>query len=218
MVSNTLQLLQKQVAANGGKAGGRRVNRKSVPKGRTLAAKKAREEAAKNKNKMPINPEDMAAFKEKLAKGEMDDKLMELMKDINKENDQKKKKKNNVDTGEHLTDAQLDRKIKEQLVAEKSAFAKTSDHVNKVVAEVEAEEAKQDRKKERKAAKKAPKKNNVSEEEVAAQQFGVQHSKDIGNEHQGIKYNAAHYDGNDEEAEMLAALSNREHIRYGMGI
>jgi hypothetical protein len=54
--------------------------------------------------------------------------------------------------------------------------------------------------------------------EEAAKVFGVQVSKDIGNEHQGIKYNAAHYDGNDEEAEMLRSLNNRETIRYNMGI
>jgi hypothetical protein len=215
MVSKTLELLQKQVAANGGKSGGRRVNRKSVPKSRTLAAKKAREEAAKAP-KMPVNPEDMAAFKEKLAAGDMDDKLMDLMKQVNKENEQKKK--NNVDLGEQLTDAQLDRKIKAQMQAQKAAFANTTDQVNKVVKEVEAAEEKEEKKAAKKAAKKVKKAVVVSHEAQAAKEFGVHLSADVGNEHQGIAYNAAHYDGNDEEAEMLASLNNRDSLRFEMGL
>merc|ERR1711865_748492 len=129
-----------------------------------------------------------------------DDKLMDLMKQVNKENEQKKK--NNVDLGEQLTDAQLDRKIKAQMQAQKAAFANTTDQVNKVVKEVEAAEAKE----EKKAAKKA------------AKEFGFHLSADVGNEHQGIAYNAAHYDGNDEEAEMLASLNNRDSLRFEMGL
>merc|ERR1712086_817661 len=119
-----------------------------------------------------------------------DDKLMDLMKQVNKENEQKKK--NNVDLGEQLTDAQLDRKIKAQMQAQKAAFANTTGQVKKAVV--------------------------VSHEAQAAKEFGVHLSADVGNEHQGIAYNAAHYDGNDEEAEMLASLNNRDSLRFEMGL
>merc|ERR1711865_749862 len=58
----------------------------------------------------------------------------------------------------------------------------------------------------------------VEAQAQTAKDFGVQHSTDIGSEHQGIGYNAAHYDGNDEEAEMLAALNNRDAMRHGLGL
>merc|ERR1711865_820992 len=58
----------------------------------------------------------------------------------------------------------------------------------------------------------------VEAQAQAAKDFGVQHSTEIGSEHQGIGYNAAHYDGNDEEAEMLAALNNRDAMRHGLGL
>ena len=39
-----------------------------------------------------------------------------------------------------------------------------------------------------------------------------------GSEHQGLRYDPTHYAEEDEEAEMLRMLQNRDHIRYNMGI
>jgi hypothetical protein len=58
----------------------------------------------------------------------------------------------------------------------------------------------------------------VEAQAQAAKDFGVQHSTDIGSEHQGIAYNVTHHDGNDDEAEMLDALNNRDTMRLGLGL
>jgi hypothetical protein len=39
-----------------------------------------------------------------------------------------------------------------------------------------------------------------------------------GSEHQGLRYDPTHYAEEDEEAEMLRMLQNRDHIRFNMGI
>merc|ERR1719299_132591 len=97
MVSKTLEALQKQAVTT---AGGRRVNRKRVPKNRRLSEKKAMEQQKQKENampQMPVDPADMAAFKEKLAAGELDQKLMDILKSQGPQKNNAADKTNNVE-------------------------------------------------------------------------------------------------------------------------
>ena len=210
MVSKTLEALQKQAVTT---AGGRRVNRKRVPKSKRLSAKKAEEQQKQKENAMPqlpVDPADMAAFKEKLEAGELDQKLMDILKSQAPQKNNAADKTNNVEVPKQMSNAEIDRKLKQDIAAQKEQFAKATEKVNKVVAEVEAEAAAE--------ASKAAVQETKQEKQVENKPVVVGEYTDIGSEHQGLRYDPKHYDGEDEEAEMMAALNNRETIRYNLGL
>ena len=159
---------------------------------------------------LPVDPADMAAFKEKLEAGELDQKLMDILKSQAPQKNNAADKTNNVEVPKQMSNAEIDRKLKQDIAAQKEQFAKATEKVNRVVAEVEAEAVAE--------ASKAAVQETKQEKQVENKPVVVGEYTDIGSEHQGLRYDPKHYDGEDEEAEMMAALNNRETIRYNLGL
>ena len=183
-------------------AGGRRVNRRRPSKKNSLAAKKARDVARKQKENstLQVDPTQFADFKEKLAAGDLDDKLMSLMKEHN----EAQQKKNKEEDKTPLTIEEIDRQLKQQ----KAKFNNDANKIENAVAKATSTE--QPKTSARPEEVEVPKEKDVPIHVASALQNG--------SEHQGLRYDPTHYAEEDEEEEMLKALNSRDHIRYNMGI
>lgn len=180
--------------------GGRRVNRKRVNRKNSLTAKKERAEQAKKlaqKGNVEVDPVKFAEFQEKLAAGELDSKLMDLMKEANAN---APKKNNAEENAEPLSMEEIDRQLKK----DKAKFTKDANKIDKALEKVAP------------IIKKNNKENPVEAPKKEELIFGE--FKDVGSEHQGLRYDPTHYEEEDEEEEMLRMMQQRDHIRYDMGI
>jgi len=106
-------------------------------------------------------------------------------------------KEGNDDNAEPLTNEQIDRQLKANLQKQKQKFDGDAQKIEDAVNNNKQDDAE----------------NMKNSEELAFGEY-----KDIGSEHQGLRYDPSHYQEQDEEEAMLAALNDRQFIRYGMGI
>lgn len=210
-------------------AGGRRVNRRRPSKNNSLAAKKAREADRRQKaaNSLKVDPTQFADFKDKLAAGDLDQKLMGLMKEHN----DMQAKNNNDEAPTPLSLEELDRQIKQQ----KQKFNNDANVVEGAYKKLTGRELKKEQQPttNNTAATEAinvtsvPSTQSISGKQSAAPVLqpitkaldrNIAESLAAGSEHQGLRYDPTHYGEEDEEEAMMKALLDRDHIRFNMGI
>jgi hypothetical protein len=187
---------------------GRRVKRRRVSKNNSLAAQQARKEERKReaKRSLKVDPAKFSEFKEKLIAGDLDEKLMDLMKEHN-DRQTKGKPKENIKA---LTNEEIDR----QIIQHKNVFKHDAQRIDKAVEGVIQEN--EIRRTE--AVSTRPEELGVSDSKKKDVGYKVASVLANGSEHQGLRYGPTHYAEEDEEAEMLRMLQNRDHIRFNMSI